>query len=166
MDQVRALTKRRVPLKTKELIERLNPVLRGWGHYYKQGSRPKALQPTRPLDRAAHLVASVQALAQCAAGDSYPKRKLYGEYGLVNLVRIDSFACISEDASLRESCMRENRTCSLSGGRRPARKRASSDPTGHDVGKASEALRMPKGGAMDRPSRERWPKARTRRRGR
>jgi hypothetical protein len=24
---------------------------------------------------------------------------------------------------------------------------------------------MPKGGAMDRPSRERWPKARTRRRG-
>ena len=26
---------------------------------------------------------------------------------------------------------------------------------GHDVGKASEALRMPKGGATDRPSRER-----------
>jgi hypothetical protein len=33
---------------------------------------------------------------------------------------------------------------------------------GHDVGKASEALRMPKGGATDRPSRERWLKARTR----
>jgi hypothetical protein len=26
---------------------------------------------------------------------------------------------------------------------------------GHDVGKASEALRKPKGGAMDRPSRKR-----------
>jgi hypothetical protein len=36
---------------------------------------------------------------------------------------------------------------------------------GHDVGEASEALRKPKGGAMDRPSRERWSKARTRRRG-
>jgi hypothetical protein len=36
---------------------------------------------------------------------------------------------------------------------------------GHAVGKASEALRKPKGGAMDRPSRERWSKARTRRRG-
>src|SRR4051794_28513215 len=36
---------------------------------------------------------------------------------------------------------------------------------GHDVGKASEALRKPKGGAMDRPSRERGPKARTRRSG-
>jgi hypothetical protein len=31
--------------------------------------------------------------------------------------------------SLRESCIRENRTCSLGGGRRLARKRASSDPT-------------------------------------
>ena len=30
---------------------------------------------------------------------------------------------------LRERCMRENCTCSLSGGRRLARKRASSDPT-------------------------------------
>ena len=30
---------------------------------------------------------------------------------------------------LRESCTRETRTCSLGGGRRPARERASSDPT-------------------------------------
>jgi len=36
---------------------------------------------------------------------------------------------VNEPLSLRESCMRENRTCSLSGGRRLARKRASSDPT-------------------------------------
>src|SRR5271169_2240560 len=33
------------------------------------------------------------------------------------------------NAGLRKSCMREIRTCRLSGGRRPARKRASSDPT-------------------------------------
>ena len=36
MDQVRQLTQRRVPLKARELIEELNPVLRGWGHHYKR----------------------------------------------------------------------------------------------------------------------------------
>jgi len=35
----------------------------------------------------------------------------------------------SQVTCLRESCMRENCTCSLGGGRRLARKRASSDPT-------------------------------------
>ncbi len=36
LDQVRALTGRRVPLKTTELIKELIPVLRGWGHHYKR----------------------------------------------------------------------------------------------------------------------------------
>src|ERR1700694_1245822 len=44
-------------------------------------------------------------------------------------VKANSFVGISERLSLRESCIREKCTCSLSGGRRPARKRASSDPT-------------------------------------
>jgi hypothetical protein len=45
------------------------------------------------------------------------------------LSRVNPFVGISEQLSLRESCIREMCTCSLSGGRRPARKRASSDPT-------------------------------------
>ena len=36
MDQVRQLTKRRVPLTTKELIAELNPILRGRGQRYKR----------------------------------------------------------------------------------------------------------------------------------
>jgi group II intron reverse transcriptase/maturase len=36
MDQVRQHTKRPIPLKTKELIAGLNPLLRGWGEYYKR----------------------------------------------------------------------------------------------------------------------------------
>jgi hypothetical protein len=53
----------------------------------------------------------------------------------------------------------------LSKGGLTAEQKSAEGIVGHDVGKASEALRMPKGGATDRPSRERWPKARTRRRG-
>ena len=36
MDQVRARTRRRIPLKTPELIVELNPLVRGWGEYYKR----------------------------------------------------------------------------------------------------------------------------------
>src|SRR5437762_3943700 len=53
----------------------------------------------------------------------------------------------------------------LSKGSLTAGEKSAEGILGHDVGKASEALRKPKGGATDRPSRERWPKARTRRRG-
>jgi hypothetical protein len=57
-DQVRQRTKRRVPLHTKELIAELNPLLRD-GRILQTSPRPKALQSTRPMDRAADLVASI-----------------------------------------------------------------------------------------------------------
>src|SRR6202012_3933216 len=35
-DQVRRLTRRRAPVTTVELIQQINPVLRGWGEHYKR----------------------------------------------------------------------------------------------------------------------------------
>src|SRR6516164_6390448 len=65
----------------------------------------------------------------------------------------------------QEICSVSLRRLRLSKGSLTAGQKSAEGILGHDVGEASEALRKPKGGAMDRPSRERGPKARTRRRG-
>jgi hypothetical protein len=124
MDQVRQRTKRVMSLRTPELIAELNPLLRGWGEYYKRAQVRKVFSTSRRLDPATHLVASVPALAQSrpeivACGQAL--RRVHA----CSVDRSNSFSCISASLSLHESCMREIRTCSLSGGRRLARKRAS-----------------------------------------
>jgi hypothetical protein len=59
MDEVRQRTKRTTPLQTKELIAALNPLLRGWGEYYKTRPRSQALPSPRRLDPETDLVASL-----------------------------------------------------------------------------------------------------------
>jgi RNA-directed DNA polymerase len=44
MDQVRQRTARMIPLNTTELIAELNPLLRGWGEYYKRAQVRKLFQ--------------------------------------------------------------------------------------------------------------------------
>ena len=87
MDQVRALTSRRVPLKTKELIEELNPVLRGWGHYYKRAHVRKLFHR---LD--GWIVRRIRSHRfkrwRNGGWRQLPETKLYGEYGLVNLIQL------------------------------------------------------------------------------
>ena len=53
----------------------------------------------------------------------------------------------------------------LSKGSLTAGQKSAEGIVGHVVGKASEALRSRKAESTDRPSRERWQKARTRRSG-
>src|SRR5499427_8939838 len=87
MDQVRALTGRRVPLKTKELIEELNPILRGWGHHYKRAHVRKLFHR---LD--GWIVRRIRSHRfkrwRNGGWRQLPETKLYGEYGLVNLIQL------------------------------------------------------------------------------
>jgi RNA-directed DNA polymerase len=87
MDQVRELTRRRVPLRTKELIEALNPVLRGWGHHYKRAHVRKLFHR---LD--GWIVRRIRSHRfkrwRNGGWRQLPETKLYGEYGLVNLIQL------------------------------------------------------------------------------
>jgi group II intron reverse transcriptase/maturase len=99
MDRVRALTRRRVPLTTRELIAQLNPVLRGWGHYFK---RAHVRLLFNRLDRwiVRRLWSHRLKHWRCAGWKVLPPAKLYGEYGLVNLVGlIPSIASRNSESS-------------------------------------------------------------------
>lgn len=87
MDEVRRRTKRRVPLTTAELIANLNPVLRGWGHYFK---RAHIRLLFNRLDRwiVRRIWSHRSKRWRCAGWKDLPTAKLYGELGLVNLVRL------------------------------------------------------------------------------
>ena len=85
MDQVRQRTKRNVPLQTKELIEELNPLLRGWGEYYK---RAHVRRLFHRLD--GWIVRRIWSHRYKRWRNSgwkrLPASTLYGEHGLVNLI--------------------------------------------------------------------------------
>ena len=63
-DQIRARTRRKAPVTTRELINQINPVIRGWGQYYRKAHVRRLFHQLDGWDRAAHLVASLRALAQ------------------------------------------------------------------------------------------------------
>jgi hypothetical protein len=87
MDQVRERTRRRVPLNTLELIANLNPVIRGWGNYYKRAHVRKLF--SRLNGWIVHRIRSHRCKRWRNRGwQQLPETKLYGEYGLVNLVRL------------------------------------------------------------------------------
>jgi RNA-directed DNA polymerase len=85
MDRVRQRTKRRTPLKTKELIAELNPLLRGWGEYYKRAHVRKLFHR---LD--GWIVRRIWSHRYKRWRNSgwkrLPKKTRYRERGLVNLI--------------------------------------------------------------------------------
>ena len=86
-DRVRQLTRRCVPLKTKDLIEQLNPVLRGWGHYYKRAHvRTLFNNLDRWIER--RIWSHRYKCWRNCGWKQLPKAKMYDEYGLVQLVKL------------------------------------------------------------------------------
>jgi group II intron reverse transcriptase/maturase len=85
MDQVRRLTRRKVPLSTGELIKELNPILGGWGRYYR---RAHVRRLFHRLD--AWVVRRIWSHRfrrwRNVGWKRLPERVLYGEYKLVNLI--------------------------------------------------------------------------------
>ena len=73
----------------------LNPLLRGWGDHYKRAHVRKLFHQ---LDR--WIVRRIWSHRfkrwRNRGWRQLPEAKLYGEYGLVNLGSVNSFACISE----------------------------------------------------------------------
>ncbi len=84
-EQVRRLTRRKAPVTTAELIQQVNPVLRGWGEYYK---RAHVRRLFHRLD--GWIVRRIWSHRfkrwRCCGWRYLPSEKLYGELGLVNLV--------------------------------------------------------------------------------
>ena len=57
-DKVRTATNRRNPKDLEGVLAELNPIVRGWGNYYRRAKVRRAVSPPQPLDRVARLGAT------------------------------------------------------------------------------------------------------------
>ena len=84
-DEIRKRTKRRIPLTMKEVIDEINPVIRGWANYYKK-AHVRGLY--NQLDRwiVRRLWSHQYKRWRNCGWRKYPNKRLYQEFGLVNMV--------------------------------------------------------------------------------
>jgi len=86
-DQIRALTMRRIPLRLGELIETINPIIRGWGNYYcRSHVRKRFHQLDGWIIR--RLWSHRAKRWRNAAWKEYPTARLRTEFKLVGLVSL------------------------------------------------------------------------------
>jgi group II intron reverse transcriptase/maturase len=83
-DQSRALTRRKAPLTLREVIERINPVMRGWGHFYRKADVRRLFHRLDGwIER--RIPAFLAKRWRNGMWRRYPTRRLIGEFGLVRL---------------------------------------------------------------------------------
>lgn len=86
-DQIRAMTMRKIPLHLGELIETINPIIRGWGNYYcRSHVRKRFHQLDGWIIR--RLWSHRTKRWRNAAWREYPTRRMRGEFKLVSLVSL------------------------------------------------------------------------------
>jgi group II intron reverse transcriptase/maturase len=86
-EQIRKLTRRKAPVKTQQLIEQINPVIRGWGNYYCKAH--VRLLFYRLNTWIVRRIWSHKCKRWRNTGwKRLPHMRLYGEMGLVNLIAL------------------------------------------------------------------------------
>lgn len=84
-DKIRERTRRRLPLTMKELIDYINPIIRGWGNYFRKSSVRKLFNR---LDRwiVRRLWNHHYKRWRNCGWKKYPHKELYEKYKLVRLI--------------------------------------------------------------------------------
>ena len=86
-DQIRCLTRRRIPLKLREVVDCINPVIRGWGNYYRKAHvRSLYNRLDRWIER--RLYSFLAKRWRNAKWRQYPSRRLISEFSLVRLTHL------------------------------------------------------------------------------
>ncbi len=86
-EAIRSWTKRKTPLKTEDLVQRINPVIRGWGNYYNRAHVRKLFnQLDRWIER--RLWSHRFKRWRNCGWKVLPTGKLIEEYGLVRLIHL------------------------------------------------------------------------------
>lgn len=86
-DQIRRLTRRNIPVRLQELINRINPVIRGWGNYYRKAHVRRLFNR---LDRwiTQRLYSFLAKRWRNKMWQKYPASRLIEAFGLVRLTHL------------------------------------------------------------------------------
>ena len=86
-DQIRNLTQRRAPVTLREMIGVINPIIRGWGSYYRKANVRRLFHRLDGwIER--RLWSFVSKRWRNRAWRRYPSARLIADFGLVRLIRL------------------------------------------------------------------------------
>lgn len=103
-DQIRTRTRRKAPVSTQQLIEEINPIIRGWGLYYCKAHVRKIFNRLNRWTVRRIWSHRYKRWRSCG-WKRLPASKLYQEMGLVNLVAlIPSLGSPRRGASVKAGC--------------------------------------------------------------